>query len=314
MIPFTEKYRPRKIDDLLLDEIIKIQLELYLKNKKIPNIILTGDTGVGKTITLNWLIRNLYHKEDITNMIFEIKSTEGIDVNKSLITFCKKKVFYREGYATHKLIIIDESDNLLEKTQILISSFFTNYPNISFVLTCNDLSDIIESIQSRSITFSFNRVCKEKIINKMKFICNTESMEYDEEGLEYLYTMSNNDIRKIFNNIETLFYSKKKITIENINTFFSIPSNETFEKLYNSIVNKNIEDITIIIKIFGDEGYYPSDIISYFIFFLINNENINKEYKIKLINLLSVKLFDISALSINNYLQLSSCIYELLEL
>ena len=221
---------------------------------------------------------------------------------------------YREGYATHKLIIIDESDNLLDKTQILISSFFTNYPNISFVLTCNDLTDIIEAIQSRSITFSFNRVCKEKIINKMKFICDNESIEYDNEGLEYLYTISNNDIRKIYNNIETLFYSKKKITIENINSFFSIPSIEIFEKLYNSITNKNIEDITVIIKNFSDEGYYPSDIISYFIFFLINNESIDKAYKIKLIYLLSVKLFDINSLSINNYLQLSSCIYESLDL
>ena len=82
MLPFIEKYKPKKIKDLLLNDIVRIQFETYIENKEIPNLILTGETGVGKTSSIHCLIRNMYHRENINDMIFEIKSTEGIDIQK----------------------------------------------------------------------------------------------------------------------------------------------------------------------------------------------------------------------------------------
>lgn len=311
MKPFTEKYKPKKIQDLLLDDIIKSQFEIYVKNKKIPNLIFTGDTGLGKTVSLKCLIKNLYHKDDIEDMVFEIKSTEGIDINKPLTVFCKNKIKEREGFCKNKLIVIDESDNLLEKTQILISSFFSKYENLNFILTCNDLNDIIEAIQSRSLIYSFNKLNKEKIKEKMEFICNNENIKYDDEGLEYLYNISDNDIRKIINNIETFYYSKKNITIENIEIFFCIPSKKNFILLLDYVINNDIYNITLLINDFNKEGYYSSYVISYFINFISTNENIDNLLKNKIISFLTEKLFEINLLSINNYLQLSSCFFEL---
>ena len=87
-----------------------------------------------------------------------------------------------------------------------------------------------------------------------------------------------------------------------------------FDKLLEYIENKDIDNITLIIKNFNDEGYYATDIMSYFIQYITFKELENNDYKMKIINHISKTLFEISDLSINNYLQLSSCIYELLEI
>lgn len=314
MVPFIEKYKPKKIKDLILNDIVRIQFETYIENKEIPNLILTGETGVGKTSSIHCLIRNMYHRENINDMIFEIKSTEGIDIQKSLTTFCKNMIMPKEGYSKKKLVIIDESDNLLDKTKRLISSYYSKYENVSFVLTCNNLNDIIESMQSRSTVFSLDDINKVKVLDKMKYICENENIKYDMESLEYLYKISNNDIRKIINNLEVLNYSGKEINIEKVNECFGIPSNSMFDKLLEYIENKDIDNITLIIKNFNDEGYYATDIMSYFIQYITFKELENNDYKMKIINHISKTLFEISELSINNYLQLSSCIYELLDI
>lgn len=312
MLPFSKKYKPKKIDDIILNDIIKIQLKSYIEQKETPNLILTGNTGVGKTSLIHCLIKELYHKDDIKNMIFEIKSTEGIDINKSLEIFCKNMVSSKKDFCCKKMIIIDESDNLMDKTQKLISSYYSEYSNISFVLTCNNLNDIIEGIQCDSVVFSLNDIDENKVIEKMKYICDKENMKYDEEGLYYLYKISHNDIRKIFNNLEIIKYSKQNVSIDSINECFGIPSNDEFEYFLKCIENKNIDEITNIIKQFNDDGYYPNDIMSYFIQFMILKKHKNDEFKIKLINHLSKKLFEVNAVSLNNYLQLSSCIYSFL--
>ena len=72
---------------------------------------------------------------------------------------------------------------------------------------------------------------------RRKYICENENIKYDIESLEYLYKISNNDIRKIINNLEVINYSGKKINIEKVNECFGIPSNSVFDK-FNLIGGK----------------------------------------------------------------------------
>ena len=98
-LPFSEKYRPRKLEDLVLDEIIYTKIKNIIKNKNIPNIIFTGKSGVGKTSTIHAIARLIYPKE-YHDSIIELNASDdrGIkSVHDTIINFCKRKVEFKSA-------------------------------------------------------------------------------------------------------------------------------------------------------------------------------------------------------------------------
>ena len=165
-LPFSEKYRPKKINDLILDNIILNKINNIVMNKDIPNIIFTGKSGIGKTSTIHAIARQIYPR-DYHDSIIELNASDdrGIkSVHDTIINFCKRKVEFKEGYAQHKLLILDEADNITPKAQRLINSIMEKYPTTRFAFTCNNSSAVIESIQSRCIIIRFTKPPVEKFI------------------------------------------------------------------------------------------------------------------------------------------------------
>jgi len=92
-LPFSEKYRPRKLEDLILDPIIYTKIKSIIANKDIPNIIFTGKSGVGKTSTIHCIARAIYPRE-YHESIVELNASDdrGIkSVHETIINFCKRK-------------------------------------------------------------------------------------------------------------------------------------------------------------------------------------------------------------------------------
>jgi len=98
-LPFIEKYKPKKIEDLVLNDIILRQLNDFVTNKSIPNLIFCGNAGIGKSSTINCLIKKIYPKEYINDLVFELNSFDdrGIEINMFIINFAKKKVEFDEN-------------------------------------------------------------------------------------------------------------------------------------------------------------------------------------------------------------------------
>jgi replication factor C subunit 2/4 len=305
-LPFIEKYKPKKLEDLVLNEIILKQLNDFVINKSIPNLIFCGNSGIGKSSAINCLIKKIYPKEYINDLVFELNSFDdrGIEINTFIINFAKKKVEFDENISLFKLIIIEEADNITDKTQKLISSNFDKYRNTKFIFTCNNTNDIIECIQSRCSIICFTEIPEKPLIKRLQYICNCENIENDEDSLLYLFNSSNKDIRKTINNLELVYYTEKKISIEKINNVFNIPSLQIYKEIYDSIIDENIKNICIIIKKLKNEGYYAFDVLIYFINFLIKFD-IDEDIKIKLINILSKQTYVMSSKSVCNYIQLT---------
>ena len=308
-LPFSEKYRPKKIEDLVLDDIIYTKINNIVKNKDIPNIIFTGKSGVGKTSTIHAIARLIYPRE-YHDSIIELNASDdrGIkSVNENIINFCKRKVDFKEGYAQHKLLILDEADNITPKAQRLINSIMEKYPLTRLAFTCNNSSAVIESIQSRCIIIRFTKPPIDNFINRIKYICLNESIQYDEEALKYLFEMCQKDLRKTLNMLELVFRSEGKITIDNILRISDIPSIDILNDLLNSILKKDIVNICKIINNFNIQGYYSLDVLLHFIQFIKNYKNINEDQRINLINILSNKSYVMSK-STTSYLQLTGAL------
>lgn len=308
-LPFSEKYRPKKIKDLILDNIILNKINNIISNKDIPNIIFTGKSGIGKTSTIHAIARQIYPRE-YHDSIIELNASDdrGIkSVHDTIINFCKRKVEFKEGYAQHKLLILDEADNITPKAQRLINSIMEKYPTTRFAFTCNNSSAVIESIQSRCIIIRFTKPPVIKFIERIKSICELESIDYDEEALKYLFDICQKDLRKTLNMLELVFRAEGKITIKNILNISDIPSQETLNLLLNSIINKDVIKICKIINDFQTQGYYSLDVMLHFIQYIKSNNEIKEEIRINLINILANKSYVMSKTSAN-YLQLTGAI------
>lgn len=308
-LPFSEKYRPRKLEDLVLDEIIYTKIKNIIKNKNIPNIIFTGKSGVGKTSTIHAIARLIYPKE-YHDSIIELNASDdrGIkSVHDTIINFCKRKVEFKQDFAQHKLLILDEADNITPKAQRLINSIMEKFPTTRFAFTCNNSSAVIESIQSRCIIIRFTKPPLESFINRIKYICKTESVEYDEGALTYLFDICQRDLRKTLNMLELVYRSEGKITIENILKISDIPSQQTLNDLLSSLINKDLVNICKIVNDFQVQGYYSLDVLLHFIQYIKNYKNISEEQRINLINILANKSYVMSK-STTNYLQLTGAL------
>ena len=308
-LPFSEKYRPRKLEDLVLDNIIYTKIQNIIKNKNIPNIIFTGKSGVGKTSTIHCIARSIYSKE-YHDSIIELNASDdrGIkSVHETIINFCKRKIDYKPGYAQHKLLILDEADNITPKAQRLINSIMEKYPFTRFAFTCNNSSDIIESIQSRCIIIRFTKPPVQHFINRIKFICENENISWDEDALTYLFDICQKDLRKTLNMLELTYRSMGKITIDNILKISDIPSQDILNDLLENIINKNIVNICSIINNFQIQGYYSLDVLLHFIQYIKNFKDIKEDERINLINILSNQSYIMSKSS-TNYLQLTGAV------
>ena len=308
-LPFSEKYRPRKLEDLVLDDIIYTKIQNIIKNKDVPNIIFTGKSGVGKTSTIHAIARLIYPKE-FHDSVIELNASDdrGIkSVNDNIINFCKRKIDFKEGYAQHKLLILDEADNITSKAQRLINSIMEKYPTTRFAFTCNNSSAVIESIQSRCIIIRFTKPPVENFINRIKLICSKESIDYDEPALRYLFDICQKDLRKTLNMLELVYRAEGKITIGNIMKISDIPSQDSLKELLGCIINKDVVGICRIVNDFQIQGYYSLDVLLHFVQFIKNYNNITEDQRINLINVLANKAYVMSKAA-TNYLQLSGAL------
>jgi replication factor C subunit 2/4 len=247
-LPFTEKYRPRKLPELVIDPIIYAKVNNIIMNKDVPNLIFTGKSGVGKTSSIHCIAKAIYSRNTISDSVIELNASDdrGIkSVQDTIINFCKKKVEYVNGYAQHKLLILDEADNITPKAQKLISLIMEKYPTTRFAFTCNNSSDIIESIQSRCVIIKFVKPPISHYIQRLEYICKNENIEYDydTDTFEYIFNLCQKDIRQSINILELTYYTFNKITINNVNMICDVPSKAIFDNLYSNIINKNVNSI-----------------------------------------------------------------------
>ncbi len=308
-LPFSEKYRPRKVDDLILDKIISTKIKSIIENKDIPNIIFTGKSGVGKTSTIHCIARAIYPRE-YHESIIELNASDdrGIkSVHETIINFCKRKVEFKEGFAQHKLLILDEADNITPKAQRLINSIMEKFPTTRFAFTCNNSSDIIESIQSRCIIIRFTKPPVQDFVSRIITICQNEEIKFDETALNYMFEVCQKDLRQTLNMLELTYRTYNFISIDNINKICDIPSQNILSKLLQDIINKDIKQVCKTIYNFQNQGYYSLDVLLHFIQYIKNSQDINEDQRIQLINILSNSSYIMSKSS-TNYIQLTGAL------
>ena len=289
-LPWIEKYRPTKITDILFDDVLRDKFNKIIETKIYPNLILMGNPGVGKTSTLLAFAKQVtgkYYNEAVLEL--NASDNRGLDiVDKMIIHFCKKIVTDSDGNPIKKFIIFDEADNITPKAQYVMSDLIDQYNKTTiFTFTCNDSTQIIESIQSKSLIIKFNKVNEKNMKIRLKEICKLEKINISDTILNEIILNSEGDMRSSLINLEVI---NKGLKDEDKQNFRSLMTNKIEKNLLDELLIALIDgDFLECVKHYKDikkNGYSNIDII----FNLINHVkivSIEEDIRIRLMTRLS---------------------------
>ena len=203
---WVEKYRPRKISDCILSEDLKNTFLKFLDNKELPNLLLTGTAGTGKTTVARALCDELGLDSIIIN-----GSDEGrhIDTLRTTIKNFASSVSL-DGNSNHKVVIIDEADYMNpDSVQPALRNFIeTFYKNCRFIFTCNFKNKIIPALHSRCTVIDFRITNGQKVktatafMNRLSDILKQEHIEFDKKVLAELIQRHYPDFRRTINELQ----------------------------------------------------------------------------------------------------------------
>lgn len=318
-LPWIEKYRPKVLEDIILDTNTLIKINRIINAKDMPNIIIVGIPGIGKTSTLKCIAKGLYGKRIDDYMIeLNASSDRGIKVVEDAITnFCKKAInvdHKSNSICKHKMIILDEADNITSKAQHLINKKIEEYnATTRFAFTCNRSTDIIESIQSRCIILRYLRIPISKVIDKLRFICKQEKVIYDDDALNEIAMISQGDMRSAINILQNIYNGLVKVTHNNVYQVCDKPQPILLQQLLVLCKNKNIKQVFKIIGDLKSKGYSHSDIILGIVnvLKLTKCDELNEKDKNYMLKRISNTAYIISR-GINTELQLYACVSDII--
>lgn len=308
-----EKYRPKKLKNIVLNDTLKSKISSFLTTNSIPNIIISGPPGTGKTSIILLIAMHIY-KENFKEAVLELNASDnrGIEIiNNNIIYFCKKRITNKDGNPISKLVILDEADNITNKVQNIISKLLEdNTNNTKFAFTCNNSVNIIEALQSRCLMILFPLLTREQIKNKLIDICNKEEIEYTNEALDLLTINANGDMRYAINNLEVIYYGYGKIEYDYIIEICHQPQPEIIIKLIQECVYKNIKKVILILEELKSKGYCSNDILLTIIN-ILQYVQIDEEIRINFNRILNESYVQICD-GIDTNLQLYGCISRII--
>ena len=201
---WVEKYRPRNIQDCVLPEEVKKQFSQFVSKKEIPNLLLSGTAGTGKTTVAKALCNELGCDYIVIN-----GSDEGrqIDTLRTKIRQFASAVSF-EGKT--KVVILDEADYMnRESVQPALRGFIEHFAeNCRFIFTCNYSNRLIDPLHSRTTVIDFKLAPSDRpvlaanFMERMKYILNTEGIEYSEKVLAELLMKYFPDYRRVINELQ----------------------------------------------------------------------------------------------------------------
>lgn len=199
---FVEKYRPRRIEDTILPEATKKIFQEFVNRKEIPNLLLSGTNGTGKTT----VARAMCEEIDADYIIINGSMNGGIDTLRNDIKQFASTVSFGGG---RKFVILDEADYLTPQTQAALRNFMEEFSkNCGFILTCNFKNRIIDPLHSRCSVIEFKTPNSEKpklcaqFLQRVEKILEMENIEYDRAPVAQLIMKYFPDWRRVLNELQ----------------------------------------------------------------------------------------------------------------
>ncbi len=285
-MPWTEKYRPKSLNEVIGQKPIVERLKAFVKGKNFPNMIFAGSAGIGKTTCAVALANDLYNG-NLAGAFKELNASDarGIDVIRGEVKEFAKTISIAS--VPIKIIFLDEADALTSDAQHALRRTMEKFAaETRFIISANYANKIIEPIQSRCVVFRFKSLTREDMLEYINRIKEGEHLELDNDAIDALIYVSDGDLRKLTNTLQSCSLISKKITKESVYELASRARPTEIASMILHAIAGNFEkardDLDNLMLKYGMTG---EDILSQ-CYKEMQNINIDERAKLKIVKLL----------------------------
>ncbi|XP_008789193.1 replication factor C subunit 3 [Phoenix dactylifera] len=308
--PWVEKYRPQSLADVAAHRDIVDTIDRLTNENRLPHLLLYGPPGTGKTSTILAVARKLYGAQ-YRNLILELNASDdrGIDVVRQQIQdFASARSLSFGAKSSVKLVLLDEADAMTKDAQFALRRVIEKHTKSTrFALICNHVNKIIPALQSRCTRFRFAPLDATHIRERLEYVIKAEGLDVAESGLTALVRLSNGDMRKALNILQSTHMASQHVTEESVYLCTGNPMPKDIEQIAYWLLN---ESFTASFRYISDikmrKGLALVDIVREVTMFVFKIQ-MPSDVRVKLINNLADIEYRLS-FGCNDKLQLGSLI------
>jgi len=308
---WVEKYRPTKLTEIVNQTEIIGSLKALIKDPTdMPHLLFSGSAGVGKTTTALCLSRQIL-AENVKECTLELNASDERGIGMVREKVKKFSRFAGMVEVPFKIIILDEADEMTSDAQTALRRIIEDTAKICrFILIANNVSKIIDPIQSRCASFKFTSVSEKDVITRLEEIAKKEKVKTDKKGLKAIYEYTEGDLRHAINLMQATA-SLGGITEENVKKSAGLTKTSDVDEVLKIALSGKVpearEKMIELIKVYGMS---ESDFLKYI------NSAVFKSKHDKLSDILQViAKYDYRILvGANSEIQLSAMLAEIAKL
>lgn len=283
---WVDKYRPQTFKEVQGQDSFVNRIKHFVEKKNLPHLLFAGSPGTGKTTCALVIANELYGKQGAKGNFLELNASDdrGIDVIRNKIKeFAKLKSLVNIPY---KIIYLDEADSLTREAQQALRRTMEVYSkSCRFILACNEISKILDPIQSRCVIFRFKPLEEKNLQTIIEKIEKSEKLTIDIQAKELLIQSSKGDVRKLQNLLQSVSSVSKIINLKTLNEILDFVEPKEIQNLINYSKKGNFlkaRDCFIKLKI--KRGFTGTEILKEIYKEIINDNSIEEKIKIKIID------------------------------
>ncbi len=258
---WTEKYRPKRLGNITGQGHVIDRLGAFVKTRSLPHCLFAGPAGCGKTTAALAIANELYGSAWKASFL-ELNSSDerGIDTIRIKVKDFARTVPLDGGF---KIVYLDEADALTKDAQHALRRTMEKYSSTArFILSCNYSSRIIPPIQSRCAVFRFSPLKEEEMTSFLESITAAESLSADESARKAIIYLSEGDMRKAINILQSASILDKKITQETVYSVTGKAQPEAVREMLAAAMDGNFkESRRMLLALLYEQGLAGDDII-----------------------------------------------------